>query len=92
MVAGHTPIDQVEKARDCGANFVVAKPLAPRILLERVVWIAQESRPFVELDSYIGPDRRFHDVGPPKDGQPGRRRSDKAAAPAPTVNLRDALL
>jgi CheY-like chemotaxis protein len=95
LVAGHTPIDQVEKARDCGANFVVAKPLTPRTLLERVVWIAQESRPFIELDTYVGPDRRFQNAGAPKDGKLGRRRSDKAAqaaAEAPPVNPRDARL
>jgi CheY-like chemotaxis protein len=92
MVAGHTPIDQVENARDCGANFVVAKPVTPRTLLERVVWIAQETRPFVELDGYVGPDRRFQNLGPPESG--GRRRSDtpSSAPPGPTLNPEDSLL
>jgi CheY-like chemotaxis protein len=79
ILAGHTPLAQVAKARDCGANFVVAKPVTPRTLLERIVWIAQETRPFVELDGYIGPDRRFQNLGPP-DPSKGRRRADMIVA------------
>jgi PleD family two-component response regulator len=94
VIAGHTPLDQVEKARDCGANFVVAKPVTPRVLMERVVWIAQETRPFVELDTYVGPDRRFQNLGPTDGAVTGRRRSDStvASAPAGTINPEDSLL
>ena len=98
VIQGHTPADQILKARDCGANFVVAKPITPRLLLERVLWIATEQRPFIELDGYIGPDRRFQNLGPPKDpgtGAPGtgRRRVDRAAAaPKPDIDLKDSLL
>jgi CheY-like chemotaxis protein len=77
ILAGHTPLAQVAKARDCGANFVVAKPVTPRTLLERILWIAQETRPFVELDGYVGPDRRFQNLGPPEPGA-GRRKNDTA--------------
>jgi CheY-like chemotaxis protein len=93
VVAGHTPIDQVQNARDCGANFVVAKPVTPRTLLERVIWIAQESRPFVELDGYVGPDRRFQNMGPPNSSA-GRRRADTPpeAPVGPPVNPEDSLL
>lgn len=78
VIQGHTPADQILKARDCGANFVVAKPITPRLLLERVLWIAQESRPFIELDGYVGPDRRFQNLGPPGGPGAGRRRTDRA--------------
>jgi CheY-like chemotaxis protein len=76
LVAGHTPISMVGQARDCGANFVIAKPISPRVLLERILWMGQESRSFIELDSYVGPDRRFHkpDEGAAKFG---RRREDR---------------
>jgi CheY-like chemotaxis protein len=91
VVAGHTPLDQVEKARDCGANFVLAKPVTPRVLLERVIWVAQEARAFVELGDYVGPDRRFSNQGPPQ-GR-GRRRSDAPPPPpGPAVNPEDFLL
>jgi DNA-binding response OmpR family regulator len=75
MVAGHSQLSKVEKARDCGANFIVAKPLTPAVLLNRVLWVARESRCFVETDGYLGPDRRFRFEGPPA-GSQGRRRDD----------------
>jgi DNA-binding response OmpR family regulator len=74
MVAGHTPRSKVALARDCGAHFIVRKPLSPGVLLERILWIAQESRAFLETEIYIGPDRRFQALGPP-DGV-ARRRDD----------------
>jgi CheY-like chemotaxis protein len=76
LITGHTPADKVAKARDCGANYIVAKPLTTLALLERIVFVARDSRPFVECDAYVGPDRRFKNVGPPA-GTPGRRRTDR---------------
>jgi CheY-like chemotaxis protein len=75
LVSGHTPPSQVFKARDSGANFTVAKPIAPKVLLERILWAAREERQFIECDSYLGPDRRFKNDGPPA-GAKGRRRDD----------------
>lgn len=75
MVAGHTPRDKVEKARDCGANYIVAKPLTPLVLLERIIFISRDVRPFVECAGYVGPDRRFKNMGPPV-GSFGRRKTD----------------
>jgi CheY-like chemotaxis protein len=75
LIAAHTPKSLVIKARDCGANFVVVKPLSPRVMLDRILWIARENRPFIECDSYVGPDRRFQSLGPPA-GTDGRRRDD----------------
>jgi CheY-like chemotaxis protein len=93
VIQGHTPIDQIHKARDCGANFVVAKPITPRLLLERILWIAQEQRSFIELDGYVGPDRRFQNHGPPGGPGTGRRRTDRAeAAPKPAVNPEESLI
>jgi DNA-binding response OmpR family regulator len=75
LVTGHTQRSAVERARDCGANIVLAKPVSPQSLLERIIWIAREKRPFVNCDTYMGPDRRFHDTGPPA-GMTGRRHND----------------
>ena len=75
LVTGHTPRDKVEKARDCGANYIVTKPLTPLVLLERIIFVSRDPRPFVECDSYIGPDRRFKNMGPPP-GTNGRRKTD----------------
>ncbi|MFN3512936.1 MAG: response regulator [Phenylobacterium sp.] len=75
MTAGHTPSGDVNRARDCGAHFVMAKPLTPIAVLERIIWIAREGRKFVECDTYVGPDRRFKNEGVPP-GMVGRRRDD----------------
>lgn len=85
MVSGHTQLSNVTKARDCGASFIVARPLTPTILLDRILWLARDSRPFVQAQSYLGPDRRFKDLEL-ADGQEERRadriRADKVAAEA----------
>jgi DNA-binding response OmpR family regulator len=75
LTMGHARPSQVHLARDSGANFVVAKPITPKVLLERIFWVAREDRPFVETKSFIGPERRFKREGPPI-GVSGRRKTD----------------
>lgn len=81
VMAGHTPRNRVFQARDCGAHFVVRKPVSPATLLERILWIAHEHRPFVECDAYRGPERRFknEEIAPGT----GRRSSDVNDVPVP---------
>jgi CheY-like chemotaxis protein len=74
LVTGHTTLKDVSRARDTGANFVVAKPVSPKVLLQRLLWIGQDNRPFVQVGEYIGPDRRFKFAGPPSGD--GRRTGD----------------
>lgn len=78
LTTAHTPASDIARARDCGGHIIVKKPIAPIVLLERIVWVAREGRPFLFSGSYVGPDRRFRDDGPP-DGA-GRRREDVALA------------
>lgn len=59
MTASHIRRTQVAEARDCGANFVVTKPFSAAMLLERILWVARDTRPFLEVGDYLGPDRRF---------------------------------
>ena len=75
IICGHTQTSKVHKARDCGANFILAKPLTPKIVMDRIVWVAKEGRAFIECESYLGPDRRFHSIGPPPNTE-GRRADD----------------
>lgn len=77
LTAGHTPATAVEQARDCGADFIMKKPLTPKGVLERVVWISREGRRFIDCDAYVGPDRRVQNKGVPS-GK-GRRREDLSA-------------
>jgi DNA-binding response OmpR family regulator len=89
MISPHTPASKVARARDCGAHYLVTKPLTPAILLERILWIAQKQRAFVEVPTYVGPDRRFRFDGLPV-GQKGRRVDDLSehlgAAKAPNMS------
>jgi CheY-like chemotaxis protein len=73
IVTAHTRRSQVTKARDCGANFIIAKPITPKIILERIIWV-------VETETYIGPDRRFRKAAPPSEYGVGRRSGDAEAA------------
>ncbi|MDO9338723.1 MAG: response regulator [Caulobacter sp.] len=80
MIAGHTRASQVAKARDCGANFIVTRPITPGVLLERILWMARDPRAFVQAGDYVGPDRRFNEPDLP----PGQveRRADRLRGPA----------
>ncbi|HSV01944.1 MAG TPA: response regulator [Phenylobacterium sp.] len=80
ITTAHTPTGDIVRARDAGGHFIIKKPLAPIVLLERIIWVARASRPFLFSGTYVGPDRRFRDDGPP-DGV-GRRREDLAKAEA----------
>ncbi|WP_428153907.1 response regulator [Brevundimonas sp.] len=75
MILGHASQAKVHQGRDCGASFMVAKPLSPALLLKRIIWLGAEDRDFVEAEHYVGPDRRVRNYGPPA-GTDGRRESD----------------
>lgn len=74
MTGAHVRKDKVSKARDSGANFLLTKPFSATALLERIVWAARDSRPFLEVGDYFGPDRRFRDGKAPEGNE---RRADK---------------
>lgn len=75
MLTGHAAPSKVHKSRDCGASFVVTKPLTPGVLLQRILWLANDEREFVKAPNYVGPDRRVRNFGPPL-GMNGRREGD----------------
>lgn len=79
VVTGHTEQRRVGQLRDAGANFIVSKPLSAAVLLERILWMSREKRPYIECESYAGPDRRWHDVALPT-GTAGRRQKDREVA------------
>jgi DNA-binding response OmpR family regulator len=59
VLSALTSTETVAAVRDAGAHFVLAKPIVPGVLLERIEWIARSEREFVTSDGYRGPDRRF---------------------------------
>ncbi|KQY96428.1 response regulator [Brevundimonas sp. Root1423] len=78
MTAAHMRRSKIREARDCGANFVVTKPFSASTLLERIVWVARDVRPFLEVGDYFGPDRRIRELGPP--GEERRAAAIRKAA------------
>jgi DNA-binding response OmpR family regulator len=76
MLSGHTRRSIVGQTRECGANFLIAKPLSAQVLVERLIWVSRDKRPFLETADYIGPDRRHHQATPEENR---RRRKDDAA-------------
>ena len=79
VITGHTESSRIGQLRDSGANFVVSRPLSATVLLERILWMSREKRPYVETDHYIGPDRRWRDEALPE-GSEGRRQKDREVA------------
>lgn len=67
MTAAHIRRSRVAEARDCGANFIITKPFSAATLLERIVWVSRDGRPFLEVGDYFGPDRRFRKAPAPGD-------------------------
>jgi two-component system chemotaxis response regulator CheY len=80
LMSSDTSENTVRNARDAGANIVVAKPMSPSSLYDRLGWIVFNPRPFIDTASYFGPDRRFKIEGYP--GGTGRRKGDKTMAVA----------
>ena len=75
LMSSDTGESTIKNARDAGANIVVAKPMSPKSLYDRLAWIAFNPRPFIDTATYFGPDRRFKIEGYP--GGVGRRKGDK---------------
>jgi len=74
VVTSDARISAIKTARDSGANMVIAKPVSPACLYERLAWVAFHPRNFVTSSKYFGPDRRFKIEGY-ADGD-GRRTGD----------------
>jgi two-component system, chemotaxis family, chemotaxis protein CheY len=91
VITGDTRTSMIKAARDCGANMVIAKPMSPASLYERLAWVAFQPRKFIETATYFGPDRRFKIEGLPN-GK-GRRSGDieleVKAEEGPTLSQND---
>jgi two-component system, chemotaxis family, chemotaxis protein CheY len=74
IMASDSRESTIKHARDAGANMVIAKPISPANLYDRLSWVAFHPRKFVDTQAYFGPDRRFKIEGYP--GGTGRRRGD----------------
>ncbi len=63
MVTGYTEKKLIRSALDAGVNDFLAKPISARSLLSRITSVLSENRPFVDEETYFGPDRRRRQIG-----------------------------
>lgn len=49
----------VSKVVDSGADLLVAAPISPAIILDRISSLVHSRKPFVVTSNYVGPDRRI---------------------------------
>ena len=75
FVLGHTTPSLIVRGRDAGASFVVRKPIPPIVMMQRIIWLLNDERKFINAPGYAGPDRRVRAIGPPA-GMKGRRHDD----------------
>jgi DNA-binding response OmpR family regulator len=90
MTAAHIRRPRVAEARDCGASFIITKPFSATTLLERIIWVARDNRPFLEVGDYFGPDRRFRKTSGPGEERRAdmiRKRELEAAKAAEAASL-----
>ena len=62
VLTGYSNMSNLVAVRDSGANLMIRKPASPKVLYDHIEWSAKTSRPFVESDNYVGPDRRFKSI------------------------------
>lgn len=68
---------RIAAMRDAGASDIVVKPLTAGAVLDRILGVVASPRPFIEVASFAGPDRRR-----PRPGVyagPRRRACDRQA-------------
>lgn len=51
----------VAKVVNSGADVLVAAPISPSLILDRIESLVHSRKPFVVTSDYVGPDRRFLD-------------------------------
>jgi DNA-binding response OmpR family regulator len=51
----------LNKVMGSGADGLVATPISPSLILDRIEALVDSRKPFVVTSDYIGPDRRFPD-------------------------------
>jgi len=80
-----TRVSNIKKTRDSGANMVIAKPMSPATLHDRLIWVVFNPRKFVDTQTYMGPDRRTEAENLPE-GMQARRTDGAAEANAAEAN------
>lgn len=58
MITAHTDEERVFAARDAGVTEILTKPITAERLYSRMYSVVMHPRPFVDGESYAGPNRR----------------------------------
>lgn len=82
IASAHVDLEHVERARNEGANWVLAKPLSFRSLYDGIARAILDDRPFIDSPSYIGPCRRVKNV--PLANPANNRRKRSTTPPSQT--------
>jgi len=69
----------VRELRDAGADEILAKPVSPRAVWNKIVAVTNARRSFVVAPNFFGPDRRRREL--PIDGNDRRARDIEISAP-----------
>ncbi|MFT3729034.1 MAG: response regulator [Terricaulis sp.] len=85
MVTAHTEVSRVAAARDAGVTGFVKKPIASRLLFDRMSQALTDQRNFIRADNFTGPDRRHGQLAGYRG--PYRRAGDKASIRLDTFDI-----
>jgi len=77
MMAAQANVMRVKDARDAGINAFLAKPASVQSIMSRVLWVLSDARPFIESETYSGPDRRSRKL----EHEGGERRQENRVPP-----------
>jgi DNA-binding response OmpR family regulator len=58
VISGQGQRQTIEAARDAGADGFLIKPVSTGAVAAKVKRLLWERQPYIESDSYFGPDRR----------------------------------
>ncbi len=62
IMTSFTNKERVIKARDAGITEFLIKPFAKKDLKNRIRYVIEKPREFIESENYVGPDRRRRDI------------------------------
>ena len=66
MLTGHSEVPRIISARDAGVNAFLTKPVSAKSLYSKMGFLIEHPQPFVRCKTYVGPDRRRKNCGPPQ--------------------------
>lgn len=76
LETGMTDIDTITMARDAGVTEVISKPFSPDQVLQKLENAVFNPREFIDVDEYVGPNRRRRKLDDHDwEGENDRRRS-----------------